>query len=147
MKKLTIVAEMPEAAGKALAYGDGHLDEWAEEALGSVFESDFDGGQWEKDVERLFGFREQDARSAFNVVEAKIEDMAGPEKMRVEVELDGESVEMLEALARDAGETPKQCLARLFKEWCEGGEAGEGDAGAVEGGADAVPMGGGAVRP
>ena len=137
MKKLTIVAEMPEAAGNALAYGDGHLDAWAEEALGSMLECDCGDSDttWAADVERLFGFCEEDARSAFNVVEAKIEDMEGEEKEMVTVELDDEGFEKLEAVARVAGETPKACLTRILKEWVERKMAGAVE---VEAGADAV---------
>ena len=75
MKKLTIIAEMPDNAAAALAYGPGRLDRWAEDALGVMLEADFgdEDGTWGEDVERLYGVRAQDALSAFNVVEARIE--------------------------------------------------------------------------
>ncbi len=75
MKKLVIVAEMPDNAAAALAYGPGRLDRWAEDALGVMLEADFgdEDGTWGEDVERLYGFRAQDALSAFKVVEARIE--------------------------------------------------------------------------
>ena len=119
---LTIVAEMPEAAGKALAYGDGHLDTWAEEALGASLECDCGDSDttWAADVERLFGFRYEDAREAFNVVEARIEDMDGPEKSPVQVDFDAEEWEALEAAARESGETPKAYFSRHVKEWLAG---------------------------
>lgn len=72
MKKLVIVAEMPDNAAAALAYGPGRLDRWAEDALGVMLESDC-REEWGEDVERLYGFREEDALSAFHVTEARIE--------------------------------------------------------------------------
>ena len=118
MKRLVIVAEMPDNAAAALAYGPGHLDTWAEYALGFMLESDFDDGDstWVADVERLFGFHSQDCRDAFNVVEARIEDAPGPDMEAVSVELDEEAVAMLEALARDAGTTPKAYLNGPIKD-------------------------------
>ena len=119
MKRLTIVAEMPEAAGKALAYGNEELDVWAETALACALECDCDDEDtsWPKDVERLFGFRYEDARDAFNVVEARIEDMDGPEKEPVPVELGAEEWARLAEVARASGETPKACFTRLVREW------------------------------
>jgi hypothetical protein len=112
MKRLVIVAEMPDNAAAALAYGPGRLDTWAEEAFGVMLECDCQDSDttWSKDVERLYGLRWEDARSVFNVTTARIEDAPGPDMEAVSVELDEEAVAMLEALARDAGMTPKAYL-------------------------------------
>ena len=127
VKKLTIVAEMPEAAGKALAYEDGRLlwaeslELWAEIALSTAFRCDCEerSTPWAADVQRLFGFGAEDTEEAFNVTEVRIEDMDGPEKEPVPVELDAEEWAELGELASATGETRKQCLTRLLKEWLE----------------------------
>ena len=118
MKKLTIVAEMPDAAGNALAYGDGALTNWAADALTVMLEADCNDSNmtWGKDVERLFGFRAEDAVDAFRVTEARIEDARGPELEAMRVELDEETVATLEALARDAGMTPEAYLNGPIKD-------------------------------
>ena len=72
MKKLVVVAEMQDNWAAALEYGPGRIDEWAERAFGTSLECDFDGGQWEKDVKRLFGVKFDGALDAFNVIEARI---------------------------------------------------------------------------
>ncbi len=125
MKRLVIVAEMPDAAGNALAYEDGRLlwaeslDLWAEMALSTALKCDCedDDVPWAADVKRLFGFGAEDAENAFNVTEVRIEDMDGPEKEPVPVELDAAEWAKLAEVARASGETPKGCFTRLVREW------------------------------
>ncbi len=115
MKRLVIVAEMPDRAAEVLKYGNGALDSWVEEALWTTLEGDCGEEPWGKDVERLYGFRYTDARSAFNVVEARIEDTGEPDGVWICAELDGETMEKLEKLAKAEGVTPKQMVLRLLE--------------------------------
>lgn len=114
MKRLVIVAEMPDNYAAALEYGPGRIDEWAERAFGTSLECDFDGTQWAKDVERLFGVKWDGCRDAFNVVEARLEDAEGEMKKRVEVSLDSRTAALLEELAKLEGVTPRTYLTRAL---------------------------------
>lgn len=86
MKKLIIVAEVPDNWAAAMEYGTGLLEEWAEEALGATLEGDFTEGQWAEDVERLFGVKWDGARDAFNVIDARIVEGDAAEGAQAETE-------------------------------------------------------------
>ena len=86
MKKLVIVAEVPDNWAAAMEYGTGLLEEWAEEALGATLEGDFTEGEWAKDVERLYGVKWDGARDAFNVIEARFVEGDEAEEAQAESE-------------------------------------------------------------
>lgn len=114
MKRLVIEAEVPDNVAAALQYGNGRLDAWVEDSLCACLESDCGEEPWGKDVERLFGLRYTDARTAFHVTEARIEETGEPDKAPVVFDLDAEDAARLEELARAEGVTPEEMIARLL---------------------------------
>jgi hypothetical protein len=103
MKKLVIVAEMPDNAAAALEYGPGIMENWAEDALANAWDCDVGDTEWGADVQRLFGVKPESGSHSFNVVEARIEDAPGPEKVPIDVELDEDTERRLVQLAKARG--------------------------------------------
>lgn len=61
MKLLFCLFALPDKVADALAYGPGKMQSWCEESLQVMFEGDFDGGAWSRDVARLFDCHAEDA--------------------------------------------------------------------------------------
>ncbi len=68
-RHLIIVAEMPEAWGRALEHMDEDIGYWVESWLCANLNAEFEGegGAWETDVKRLFGVSADGTDEAFDV--------------------------------------------------------------------------------
>ncbi len=92
VKALVVVVRVPARVAAALAFGEGSVRGWVDDALGVMFAGDLDdGGAWGDEVRARFGVTNADA-DAFDATAAGFLDADGEEVRAVSAILAGRAV-------------------------------------------------------